>query len=108
MTTSRRDAGSSVHVAVPVPLKRAERNTQPSVARVNVNSALGSEIDEAVSSSATKLFRLFSRGDAKVNWALHPTAQRRSAKRPEALGVTLMGSRPSLGAFRRSRDASPL
>jgi hypothetical protein len=33
--------------------------TQPSVARAKVKSALGSEIEEATSSSVTRLFRFF-------------------------------------------------
>src|SRR5438128_6987507 len=88
MTASCRDAGSSVLLEVPVPLKFAERKTQPSAARVNVNSELGSEIDEARSSSATRLFCFFSTGDVNVDSAPLPKAQSRNEKRPEAIGVT--------------------
>src|SRR5438105_11513623 len=98
MTASRRDAGSSVLVEVPVPLNVTEMKTQPSVARVNVNSALGSEIDEAWSSSATRLFRFFSAGAVNGRSAPPPVVHSRNEKRPEAIAVTLIGSRPSTGA----------
>ena len=53
-------------VAVPAPWDRTATNTQPSVARVNVNSALGPEIEVALSSSATRLFRFVATGDGDV------------------------------------------
>src|SRR5689334_21357472 len=89
MTASCRDAGSSVLLAVPVPLKFAEMKIQPSVARVKMNSALAA-IEEARSSSATRLFRFFSPGDANVGSADHASAQNRNGMRPEVICVAFI------------------
>src|SRR5262249_10406441 len=92
MIASCRDAASSVLLEVPAPLNCAELQTQPSVARANLNSLLGSETEDAWSSSATRLFRFFSTGDANVDSAPLPIVQKRNQKRPEAIGVTFIKS----------------
>src|SRR5579884_2324143 len=97
MIGSGRDTGSSMLLKVPVPLSLAEMKIQPSVERVKVNSLLGSEIDVAWSSSVTRLLRFTSTGDANVNSAALPKAQRINERRPEAMCDTLIGSPPSTG-----------
>src|SRR6266849_2975939 len=98
MTAFCRDAGSSVLVTLPVPLKLAEKKTQPSVARINVNSALGSEIDAVWSSCVTRLFCFFSTDDVNGDSAPLAKAQSRSERRPEVIGVARIGSQTSPGA----------
>src|SRR5690242_566877 len=99
MAASDRDAGSSVIVEVPTPWNRAAVKIQPSVARVNANSARGPEIADTASRSATRLFRLVSTGAADADAATLPKVPKIIGNRNGAIGVLFMGIQPSSGAF---------